>query len=263
VRSPLRWPGGKHRLAAEILSHVGDHQAYVEACCGGAAVFWAKPREWSKAEVLNDLDGELVNFYRVLHRAGRRLACAVDAMPYSRRLFGQVRRSRPTVAFARARRFWYINRVAFGSIMARGTFGVKSSAPAAVLPDRVLAELDATVERLRGVVFESLDVARLVPLYDRPTTLFYVDPPYIGPRGLYAADFTPADHARLADVLHAAAGTSLLSYDDCPEVRRLYRGAHRRRVSLRYTIRSNTRAGQTKIGRELLLSNRPLRRVRR
>ena len=120
MKSPLRWPGGKGRLAEQILPHLGRHTCYCEPCCGGAGLFFAKPKEWSRCEVLNDLDGELINFYRVLHRQGRRLAAEVDGMPYSRGLFMRLRRSRPTRAFARAVRFWYLDRVCFGAIL-RGT----------------------------------------------------------------------------------------------------------------------------------------------
>ena len=87
MKSPLRWPGGKRRLAETILAHMPPHGAYVETCCGGAAVFWAKHRELSQAEILNDADGELINFYAMLHNRGRRLAAthppAVTARPAS------------------------------------------------------------------------------------------------------------------------------------------------------------------------------------
>ena len=61
--SPLRWQGGKSRLADFIVNLFPKHLAYVETCCGGASVFFAKPRDASKAEILNDRDGELINFY--------------------------------------------------------------------------------------------------------------------------------------------------------------------------------------------------------
>jgi len=95
VKSPVRWPGGKARLAETILSYMPVHDLYVEGCCGGAAMFWAKPREASRVEVLNDADGDLVNFYKVLHRAGRRLARQVGGLPYSRALFARMLAWRP------------------------------------------------------------------------------------------------------------------------------------------------------------------------
>lgn len=261
MRSPLRWPGGKRLLAETILAFAPSHRTYVETCCGGAAVFWAKPRELSKAEILNDADGELVNFYHLLHKHGRKLAAEVDSMPYSRALFVQVLRSRPRGSFRRAARFWYLNRVAFGAKRRGPSFGVKASARANVIPNRVLQDLDATIERLRGVLFESVDVQRLIELYDRPATFFYVDPPFLGLSQDYACRFSQADHDRLAKVLGETKGAWLLSYNDCRDVRALYRGRFIRRLASRYTIGCNSASGGSSVARELLISNRPLRRA--
>ncbi len=176
LRSPLRWSGGQSRVAKDIVNCVPKHSAYVEPCCGAAWVFWAKPKELSRAEVLNDLDGELINFYRTLHRRGRRLTQEVDSIPYSRRLFRQVAHSKPRTAFARA--------VQFGD----------------------------------------------------------------------------GDHVRLREVLRRTAGCWLLSYRNCAQVRRLYKGCHRKLVSTRYTLGCNSAARARSEARELLLSNRPLLR---
>ena len=260
MKSPIRWPGGKRKLAPAILAAFPAHQAYVETCCGGAAVFWFKPRQISKAEILNDADGELINFYYVLHKYGRRLARQVDAMPYSRALFARTLADRPRGAFGRAVRFWYLTRVAFGAKRRKPTFGVKASARTWVLPPSVLVNLDATIERMRGVLFESVDVCRLVELYDRPTTLFYVDPPFYGTSQDYACRFALEDHARLAESLQAIDGTFLLSYDDHAAIRRLYRGCHKRRLHVRYTMGCNSSTGGQDGATELLISNRPLPR---
>jgi DNA adenine methylase len=254
---PLRWVGGKRRQASVILPLLGRHAAYCETCCGGAAVFWAKPREASSCEILNDTDGELINFYYVLHKAGRRLATEVNAMPYSRALFGKQLRARPRGAFRRATRFWYLNRVAFGAKRRGSSFGVRATGRAMVLHDALLKNLDAVMERLRGVVFEAVDVARLLELYDRSTTLFYVDPPYWGTAQPYACQFADDDHARLAAALAKVKGRWLLSYNDCRRVRRLYSGYHVRRLDVRYTIGCNSASQAAEQAGEVLISNRP------
>lgn len=216
----------------------------------------------SKAEVLNDKDGELINFYCQLHKHGRKLVREVNAMPYSRRVFTSTRNDRPRGTFARATRFWYLNRVAFGAKRDRPTFGVKATGRTWVLPPTVLESLDATIERLRGVLFESLDVTRLIELYDRPATLFYVDPPYYNTSQSYACQFTEQDHTRLAQCLEKIKGMFLLSYNDCQEVRYLYSGYSRLAVTTRYSMGRNSSAGRksgaTGSARELLISNRPL-----
>ena len=260
MKSPLCWPGGKALAAETILANVVDHVAYAEACCGGAALFWAKPKEQSKAEILNDADGELINFYQVLHKRGRSLAREVDGMPYSRALFDSVRDASPRGSVRRAVRFWYLNRVAFGTQRTGATFGVKVMRRAYVLPARILTTLDATIERLRGVSFESLDVVRFVRLYDRPTTLFFVDPPYYGLSQPYACTFGPADHKRLAAALTDVQGRWLLTYNDCPQVRRLYRRQSVQSMTIRYRAgcNSNSRSGGGGRSQELLISNRSL-----
>ena len=261
MKSPLRWPGGKGRLAEAILAHFAPHKAYVETCCGGAAVFWAKDKADSTAEILNDRDGELINFYSVLHKSGRRLAKAVDSMPYSRALFDRTRADRPRGSFARAARFWYLNRVAFGAKRRGANFGVNAARRSFVLSAGILTDLDATVERLRGVSFESLDVVRLIELYDRPDTLFYVDPPFWGLSQGYACQFSQGDHERLSRALMDAKGIFLLSYNDCPQIHGLYRGCRFVSLATRYSMARNSASG--KKARELLISKRPPWRVPR
>jgi len=176
LKSPLRWPGGKGRLAAQILPYFPRHRTYTEPFCGGGGMFWAKPRDASAAEILNDLNGDLVTFYKVLATRGRQLARSVEALPYSRAVFNRMRSGRPRRAFDRAKRFWFLNRVNFGGLGAH-SFGVRAMARSWVIPNRVMESLDATMERLRGVLLEELDACRLIELYDRPATLHYVDPP--------------------------------------------------------------------------------------
>lgn len=261
MKSPLRWLGGKGRLAGAILPCFRPHAAYVETCCGGAAVFWAKDKRASKAEILNDADGELVNFYVQLHKHGRRLGRQLDSMPYSRRLFYEMLRATPRGQFRRAVRFWYLNRVGFGGRRRGSSYGVNATRRPSVLPQTILAGLDATIERLRGVCFESLDVVRLLHLYDRPDTLFYVDPPFYGLSQGYACQFAEEDHRRLATALATICGTWFLSYNDCPEVRRLYRGRRFRRLDTRYSIGCNSAAGNPgRLARELLITNRSVPR---
>ena len=264
VKSPLRWPGGKGRLARRIVDLLPPHKAYLETCCGGAAVFWLKPRDASTAEILNDVDGALINFYWILHKSGRRLAREVDGMPYSRELFARQLAAKPRSPFGRARRFWYLNRVAFGGKLATPAFGVSVIRRSNVLAARILTTLEETIERLRGVLFESIDVTRVLKLYDRPTTLFYVDPPFWGFTQDYVCVFDDADHNRLHEALAATRGTWLLSYNDCPHVRALYRGYRIRRLATRYMMGCNAGSGSgARKAQEVLITNRPLRPVTR
>jgi len=259
LKSPLRWVGGQSRAAATIVARMPHHQVYVEPCCGAASVFWAKPKDSSSGEILNDADKDLINFYTVLHKRGRRLAAEVDALPYSRAAFCRLLKSRPRTTFQRALRFWYINRVGFGGKRRHRSFGVQATRPARVLPRCVLNCLDATIERLRGVVFECLDVKRAIRLYDRKNTFFYVAPPYPGSFQGYAKTFSNEDHVSLAETLRRARGTWLVHYNNSSIVKQLYQGFYRKSLRSWYTIGCNTKSKATSAGHELLISNRILR----
>jgi len=76
--------------------------------------------------------------------------------------------------------------------------------------------------RMATVVVDQQDVVRCIRQWDSPSTLFYVDPPYVGTEAYYAGGFGKDDHARLADALNAIAGRAVLSYYACPEVEKLY-----------------------------------------
>ena len=143
--------------------------------------------------------------------------------------------------------------------MSGPTFGVQATRRASVLPVAILQSLDATIERLRGVIFESLDFASIMRRYDRPTTLFYVDPPYAHVSQPYARTLVDDDHRRLADALGPIRGHWLLSYNDCPEIRHIYRQFKKKRLTTRYTIGCNSPTEGSSQGHELLISNRSYR----
>ena len=183
----------------------------------------------------------------------------MDSTPYGRVIFSRILAQNPKGPFKRAARFWYLNRVCFGGRRMSPTFGVQCSRRTSVLSDRIWTNLEAMIERLRGVSFESVDLVRLIELYDRPTTLFYVDPPYLGTCQDYACKFQAEDHLRLRQTLGKIRGTFLLSYNDCPEVRALYGGFKLLPVDTRYTAGSNASNKASSEAHELVISNRAIR----
>ena len=78
-------------------------------------------------------------------------------------------------------------------------------------------------ERLKSTIIEQLDFERLITLYDREGTLFYADPPYYDAEGYYAESFLKSDHIRLKECLDKIRGKFVLTYNDCPFIRELYR----------------------------------------
>ena len=251
VIGPLSYIGGKRRIAAKLASLIPDHTTYVEPFAGGAQVFFHKPR--SKVEVLNDLDSEIVNFLRICQRHPQELSRLLRWQPASRRLFDQHLQQPPEVLtdIERAARFLYLQKNGWGGKRTRQNFHYAVQKPASYAPASLPKRLQEVAQRLDRVQLESLPYEDILTKYDRPTTLFYCDPPYVG-RSLYRFNFTDDDFARLAERLAAIRGKFLLSINDCALSRTLFRAFHCREISLAYT---STRRVPTVT--ELIFSNYP------
>lgn len=221
-RPVLRYHGGKWRLAPWIIQHFPPHRVYVEPFGGAASVLMRKPRSY--AEVYNDLDGEIVNLFRVL-RSDRadELVRLLRLTPFARAEFvlsyepddDPVEQARRTVV----RSF-----MGFGSNAHNQATGFRSNTnrshttPAhdwRNYPDA----METMVERLRGVVIENRDAREVIAQHDSPETLHYVDPPYpFGTRNRgpdYAYEMSDDDHRALADVLRSVHGMVVLSGYAC------------------------------------------------
>lgn len=230
-RPVLRYFGGKYRLAPWIVSHLPPHRVYVEPFGGAASVLLRKPRSY--AEVYNDLDGEIVNVFRVLQDASGavELERRIRLTPYARAEFElayqdtdePIERARRTIvkAFmgfgsnaihvAGPRGRGFNTRVSSQPIPGMGntTFRANSNqsgtAPAA---DWVHypAALSAFTGRLQGVVIENRDALDVIQRFNRTDTLHYVDPPYLhstranARRDRYRHELMDDQHRKLAQV---------------------------------------------------------------
>ncbi len=238
VRRPVvRWFGGKWKLAPKIMAHFPAHRVYVEPFGGGGSILLRKPRSY--AEVYNDLDGEIVNLFRVLRdpETGVRLAEMLRLTPFARDEFLECREPGIGDAVERARRMVVYAFQGFGTnAHSRVPTGFRSNSnrsgttPAQDwknYPD----SLHLTVSRLQGVVIENRDAKIIMAQHDSPATLHYVDPPYVhATRGQgnpydvkyrgYAHELTDDDHRELLTFLRGLRGRVVLSgyahpiYDD-------------------------------------------------
>lgn len=221
LHSLLRYIGGKSKLAGQIVKRIPPHLAYVEPFAGGAWVFFRKSP--SKVEVLNDLDGELINFWRVVQNHSEEfLRCCERLLP-SREIF-ECERSRTTAGLTdiqRAVRYYYLQRLAFGGGMKSLNFGTSSIRAPAFDVEGLKASLSAVQKRLQRVMIECLDACDCIEKYDRPSTFFYLDPPYLTQQK-YRFPFTERDFARLADSLRTLRGKFLMTVNDCEVIRGLF-----------------------------------------
>jgi DNA adenine methylase len=237
-RPVIRYYGGKFRIAKWIASFFPPHRVYVELFGGAASVLMQKPRVW--AEVYNDLDGELVNLFRVLRDPERsaRLQALLELTPYSRAEFvGSYAAVPDPVEMARrsiVRAFMGFGGSSFVSRShSAGATGFRRfNSNDQTIPSRDWANypqhVPALSGRLRGVLIESLDYGRLLDTYDAPETLFYADPPYLAEarsdgETRYRFDLPNAsDHVVLADKLRAVVGMVALSGYPHPMYEEMY-----------------------------------------
>ena len=235
------WMGGKSKLNKKIIEKINviPHKTYVEPFVGMGGVFLRRGFR-PRLEVANDLNGEIINLFRILQRHYPQLMEVMRFQITSRREFERLRKQNPIYLtdLERAARFLYLQRLAFGG-QVKGVFGVAPTSGPRFSLSRMEPILDAAHERLEGVVFESLDWAELIPRYDTPDTLFYLDPPYWGGENDYGKlMFERADFQRMADLLRELKGRFILSINDVPEIREVFEGFHMEPVKLKYSISS-------------------------
>jgi len=247
---PLAYIGGKNRLARQIIALLPAHTTYVEPFAGGAQVFFHK--EPSKVEVLNDLDFEICNFFRVCQHHYEELVRYLSYCLISRRWYALFAAEEPKslTDIQRAGRFFFIQKNSFGGLILKQHYHYGVVQRPNYNPKRIPEIIKAAHERLQGVQLESLPYEQILQRYDRLTTLFYLDPPYWN-RKLYKYNLTGEDFRKLEQLLHNIKGRFILSLDDHPAVRQIFGHWYMKDVEMTYTA-------QTKTGKrygEVLISN--------
>lgn len=219
-RPALRYHGGKWVLASWIISHFPKHDIYTESYAGAASVLLRKPRSY--AEIYNDMDGEIVNLFRVLRDQGYELERRLRLTPFSRVEFKAA--YEPTDdPIERARRTVVKSLMGFGSDGIRNNTGFRNYAGKNryTIPAHDWANYVEAVgflrERLRGVVIEQMPAIELMRKQDGTGTLHYVDPPYLSSTRTdakahrYNLEMNEDEHRVLAAFLHTVKGTVVLS----------------------------------------------------
>lgn len=251
--SPLCWIGGKSRLAKVIIPRIPPHETYCEAFAGAGWVFFRKDE--SKYEVLNDLNGDLVMFYRVLKHHLEEFCRQFRWLLASREWWEDWKRQLAAGGLTdvqRAAMFYYLQRQGFGGKVSSRTFGGGPRQRPKVNLLRLEEDLSEAHLRLARASIEHLPYQDFLTRYDRPGTFMYLDPPYWGVEGYYGkALFSREDFQRLADILAKLQGKFLLSLNDVPGVRQTFKTFRIEAVATRYTC---SRDAPTQ-AREVLITN--------
>jgi DNA adenine methylase len=246
---PLPWIGGKRRIAKRLVGLLPEHETYVEPFCGGAQVFFHKPP--SRVEVLNDLDGELINFLRCCQLHCPELVRYLAFATSSRRWFEIYASLDPATLtdIQRAARFYYLQKHSFGGRIHGQNYHYSVSKPSNYKTDLIGETLAAVARRLERVQLESWPYERIIERYDRPDTFFYIDPPYVGVP-YYRHNLEDDEFPKLAWRLQNIKGRFILSINDCNIAREAFACFHQREISLPYTA-----ARTVPLVRELIFSN--------
>lgn len=249
----LAWPGGKRRLAKKLLPIITGrpHTCYVEEFAGGGSMFFL--RDPAQVEVLNDINGEVINMYRVIKNHLDEFIKQFRFAVASRELYEWTKETPPHVLtdIQRAARYLYIQKLAFGGKVSSQTFGISPSSPPRFNILRLEEDLSQAHLRLSRVWIEHLGWETCLQKWDRDYTLHFMDPPYWETEG-YGVPFPLEEYYKIAEAMRTMKGSSILTINDHAEMRKIFKGFQMETVEITYTIGG---AGKGKNRRELIFKN--------
>jgi len=249
--------GGKRLLSRRLVPMIEaiPHSLYAEPFIGMGGIFFRRTKI-SKAEIINDRSGDVVNLFRILQRHYPQFIEVLKFQITSRREFERLSKVDPLTLtdMERAARFLYLQRTSFSGKVDGRTFGVFLERGARFNLTRLIPILEDIHERLSAVIIENLDWSDFIDRYDRENTLFYLDPPYFGGENYYGKDLFSRDQfSHLATRLERIKGKFIMSINNTPQIRELFAGFTIIEADVNYSCGSNHNHKAT----ELIISNQP------
>lgn len=221
LNAPFGWVGGKSKLANDIIKLIPEHKTYIEVFGGAGSVLYKK--EPSKLEIFNDINSELINLHRIIRNNPQSLSIYLNDLLISRQIFEDIKEGalKGRNNIEKAAFYFYQLLQSFGS---KGTH-FAMAAKAGRNPKNIYKNFKNISQRLKFVTIENVSYDKLIPLYDKDDSFFYLDPPYLGTESYYknTGAFKIKEHEKLADLLSKLKGKFLLSYNDHPKIRELYK----------------------------------------
>lgn len=221
MRSIIKYPGAKWRLADWIISYFPKHHSYLEPFFGSGAILFSKNR--SAIETVNDLDGDVVNLFEWIRKDPERLAQEIYFTPYARDIYEKAYAAQgvETDSFSKAKYFYIRMMMGHGFRTTGEKVGWKNDVQGreasyatkhwCTLPDVIME----AAERLRGVQIENRPAIDLIKRFNYPNVLIYADPPYVLSTRVnkkqYRHEMTDEDHRELIEVLRAHSGPVIIS----------------------------------------------------
>jgi len=260
VLLPLRYAGGKYYVLKQLERFWGNmpHDEYREPFFGGGAVFWGK--EKAKYNWINDIDYELVNFLKFINNKNNRdkiLKLFEKEREATREKHQKIKNLIPKNILEEVYKFYYLNRTSFSGKMRNPSWGYrpKRSLP----PFRWKERIIPCGEKLKNVKITNLDFEKVINAPSKgKNVLIYLDPPYYldSKKSHYRNSFSIQDHERLSKILKKTKYKFFLSYDNRPEIKKLYSWANIYDLKFYYRQdNSRDNNNKRKIGDELVITN--------
>lgn len=219
--------GGKSNSCKKIVELMPEHFCYAEVFFGAGWVLFTK--QLSKVEVINDIDGELINFWRVIQRNSEEFISREKYEMYSRELYEEYTKDfksgkhKTMSNVERAFRYFVLIKCAFASKLHAGWgYGQSRNQGNAFFNEFKI--IDEIAKRLKHVQIDNKDFQSVIEDYDNEETLFFIDPPYIKAdiESQYQCTFSLYDHQRLYSTLIKLKGKFILTIDDASFIRERY-----------------------------------------
>lgn len=257
---PFRWAGGKYYALSKLSQFWEnfEHDEYREPFLGGGAVFWAKPK--AKFNWLNDIDDGLIRTLEFIKNPKNRkklLELFEDEKEATKESHTRIKNLEPKSELEFVYKYYYLNRTSFSGKMKNPSWGYrpKRSLP----PQRWKERIIPCGEKLANTKLTNLDFSSVI--LEKATgkkVLIFLDPPYYHAKqeSHYAFSFKKEDHERLASVCKKTKHKFFLTYDDCPEIRKLYSWANIFSLEFYYRLdNSKDNGDKRKIGSEIIITN--------
>jgi DNA adenine methylase len=250
-KSFISYLGGKSLLAPKIIPHIPKHNCYAEVFAGAAWMLFKK--DPSPVEVINDINTDLITLYRVVQNHMEEFCRQFKYQLIAREEYKRKVKENPETLtdIQRAARFYYLLRTTYASKLAFDSFNVNATKPPQINLVRLEEDISAAHLRLSRVWIENMPFQKFIPRFDKPDTFFYIDPPYYNCEDYYGEGvFAKHDFVLLAELLKSVQGKFIVSLNDLPEVRQIFKGFRFVNVDTRYSV-----SGKVQKVKEVLIMN--------
>jgi len=261
MRSPIKWVGGKSRLRKYIIPLLPEHTCYVEPFAGAAWVLFGKAP--SPVEIINDIDQDLVNFFRVIKEKPENFIQSFEWTLASRAEYEYLAKQDVSTLtdIERAYRFYYLIMAGWGGELKYPRF--QTSITDGGHGNRLIGALkhlrqrvEPVYQRLQTVIIENLDWQICIDKYDRTGVVMYIDPPYPGNGANYAHNIRDWEtHQQLSERLATTQCQWILSSYDKPEIHELFKQFHIQSVSAASGMNLEKNGSSRVVNQEVLITN--------